>query len=255
MRGLPVAEWSQAEAERVVWGLALHLGVPGGQNPAGDLVGHVVDERMDEAADVRLYRTSANIRYHCDAADVVGLLCLRPAKTGGLSRLASSVAVYNALLEDSPEMIPRLYRPFALDTHGERGMTHLPIQACAYDGEMLRTFFHSDYFRTGARQAGAPPMSPQDWDLLDRYDEIANSKAYRLDMELRRGDLQLVSNHTVIHARTGYEDFDDPAQRRHLLRLWLSLPQERSVAHRLRTARSKAKLIREVLRLRMRPPA
>jgi len=42
-------------------------------------------------------------------------------------------------------------------------------------------------------------------------------------MWLAPGDMQFLSNHTIAHARTAYQDFADPAARRHLLRLWLSL--------------------------------
>jgi hypothetical protein len=40
-------------------------------------------------------------------------------------------------------------------------------------------------------------------------------------MNFEPGDVQLISNHTVVHARTAYEDA--PESERHLLRLWLSL--------------------------------
>ena len=40
-------------------------------------------------------------------------------------------------------------------------------------------------------------------------------------MALEPGDIQLLSNHTIVHARTAYED--DPGRKRHLLRLWLTL--------------------------------
>ena len=96
IRGVPVAQWSQAESELFFWCFGLHVGKPGEQNPDGHLLGHVIDtgaSAQDPAA--RLYKTAANIDYHCDAADVVGLLCLKKAKAGGHSRIVSSVAVFN----------------------------------------------------------------------------------------------------------------------------------------------------------------
>jgi hypothetical protein len=204
--GVPVERWSAADAERFFWCLGLHMGRPGAQNPQGDLLGHVTDTGAD-AADpyVRLYQTSSPIAFHCDAADVVGLLCLSAGASGGASRIASSVAVYNEILRRRPDLVARLYEPFLLDIRNEDRsgeLRYLPISPCRFADGRLRTFYHSDYF----------------------YEEIAGSPEFRIDMELRPGDIQWLSNHTVVHARTAYRDSggaDGP--RRHLLRLWLSI--------------------------------
>ncbi|MDG2303370.1 MAG: TauD/TfdA family dioxygenase [Candidatus Binatia bacterium] len=223
--GVPVERFGEADAQIFFWGLGLHLGRPGAQNPDGDLLGHVIDTGEDAANPlVRLYRTSSDIAYHCDAADVVGLLCLTKAKEGGLSRIASSVTVWNEVVRRRPDLASRLFDTFPLDIRNEErsGMAGwLPIPPCRYGGGQLRTFYHSDYFRSAPRHADAPALEGADLELLDLYDEIAVSEDVRLDMDLEPGDIQLVSNHTVIHARTGYED--TPDARRHLLRLWLSL--------------------------------
>jgi len=226
LRGLPVERWGDELASVVFWGLGLHLGEPGAQNPAGDLLGHVIDTG-DDAADpyVRRYRTAGDIAYHCDLADVVGLLCLRTARRGGASRIASSVSVYNALLERKPGWVDRLYEPFALDTRNEQsdgGPQWIPVPPCRYANGRLRTFFHSDYFRSVARHAGVSRPTKEELEVIDLYDELAQSPELRLDMQLECGDVQLLSNHVVVHARTAYEDRAD-AERRHLLRLWLSL--------------------------------
>ncbi len=238
IRGAPVDRWSQSQAEVFFWCFGLHLGTPGTQNPEGDLLGHVVDTGEDPAArTVRRYRTSANIAYHCDAADVVGLLCLRKAKTGGQSRIVSSVSVYNALLDARPDLVERLYEPFMLDAHGEGGLDYFPVSPCRYAGGRLRTFYHSDYFRSAMAYEDVPRFTKREQELVDLYEKIASSSELYLDMDLEPGDIQLVSNHTVLHARTGYEDFEQPEKKRHLLRLWLSLEEPMPLAERaLRTA-------------------
>ncbi|MBO6825019.1 MAG: TauD/TfdA family dioxygenase [Sneathiella sp.] len=95
VRGVPVQNWSQQKAERFFWCFGLHMGRPGGQNQSGDLLGHVRSLKKASEPDAlsRLYMTASNIDYHCDGADVVGLLCLNKAKTGGRSRIVSSVTV------------------------------------------------------------------------------------------------------------------------------------------------------------------
>lgn len=227
VRGVPVDRWSRAEAEVFFWCFGLHCGRPGEQNPDGDLLGHVTDTgAADSDASVRLYKTAANIDYHCDAADVVGLLCLKKARRGGHSRIASSVSVFNELLRRRPELAARLFEPFQLDIRDREvssaGST-LPVQPCCHAGGRLRTFYHADYFRSVERHAHVPPLTALERELLDTYESIALEPGMYLDMDLQPGDIQLLSNHTILHARTAYEDFDDPAERRHLLRLWLSL--------------------------------
>lgn len=227
LRGLPVGRWGEELSSIVFWGLGHHLGIPGGQNPQEELLGHVRDYGEDAANPyVRKYRTAANIAYHCDLADVVGLLCLTPARSGGASRIVSSVAVYDELLRRRPDLVARLYEPFLLDTRDETREGRLPwvpVQPCCFAQSRLRTFWHSDYFRSVERHAEAPRFSASERELMDLYEEIAASPDLYLDMNFVPGDIQLISNHTVLHARTAYEDWPEPSRRRHLLRLWLSL--------------------------------
>jgi len=227
VRGLPVERWDDETSALAYWGLGQHLGTPGAQNPEGELLGHVVDTGEDAANPfVRRYRTAGDIRWHCDLADAVGLLCLRTARHGGASRIVSSVSVYNALLQQRPDLVERLYEPFLLDTRDEEGRggaPWVPVPPCRFAGGRLRTFWHGDYFRSVERHRAAPRFTAAERELLDLYEAIAGSPDLYLDMEFERGDVQLLSNHFVLHARTAYEDHAEPARRRHLLRLWLSL--------------------------------
>jgi hypothetical protein len=227
VRGLPVQRWGDATASIIYWGIGTHLGRPGAQNPAGDLLGHVINMGEDATnAFVRRYRTAGDIAYHCDLADAVGLLCLRPAKAGGASRIVSSVTVYNEILRRRPDLVPRLYEPFCLDRRDEQGGSGpgwVPVVPCRHAEGKLRTFYHSDYFRSVVRHTDVPPFTPQELELLDLYESIASEPDLCLDMSFQAGDIQLLSNHFVLHARTAYQDDADPQHKRHLLRLWLSL--------------------------------
>ncbi len=223
IKGAPVARWGTADSELFFWCLGQHLGLPGLQNPQGDLLGHVVDTgdvRQDPM--VRLYRTASNINYHCDGADVVGLLCLQASDAGGTSRITSSVTVFNELFMTRPDLAARLFGDIRMDRRNEEKPGEAPysvVQPARYDGSNLRTFYHSDYFRSVARLPGILPIA--DLELFDHYEAIAERCDIRFEMQFEPGDIQLLSNHTVIHARTAYEDHD--GRKRHLLRLWLSL--------------------------------
>jgi hypothetical protein len=225
LRGLPVARWGDELSALAYWGLGQHLGKPGAQNPDGELLGHVVDMH-EEASNphVRRYRTRGEIRFHCDLADAVGLLCLRGAREGGASRIASSVSVYNAILARRPALAERLFEPFLLDSRDEErpgARPYFPVPPCRFAAGRLATFWHSDYFRSVTRHADVAPFTAQESELLDLYEELAGSPELRLDMQFQPGDIQLISNHSVVHARTAYTE--DPGSQRHLLRLWLSL--------------------------------
>ena len=224
--GVPVDAWSVEESSIFFWGLGQHLGLPGAQNRKGDLLGHVRDTDADKNDRyVRQYMTTQNIPFHCDAAEMVGLLCLRKAKSGGLSRIASSVSVYNELLRRRPDLVPRLFDPFMLDTRDEaeaNGMKVLPVPPCRHAAGVLRTFWHSEYFRTSQRHEGVR-LTDAENELFDLYDEISSSPGFFIDMDLEPGDIQLLSNHTVVHARTDYVDHAEPDRKRHLLRLWITL--------------------------------
>lgn len=222
--GFPVERWSRDEAEAAFWGLGLHLGVPGAQNEEGDLLGHVTDLSAESRHDdERLYRTNKSIRFHCDAADAVGLMCLATAREGGASRLVSSVAVHDRLRAARPELATRLFAPMLLDARRPLGVppAYTPVPPCTYDCARLRTFMHLDYFTSVERHPGVT-LDPLARAALAAWEDIAESPDVHLEMELAPGDVQLVSNHFVVHARTAY--VDDPTAPRHLLRLWLSLP-------------------------------
>jgi hypothetical protein len=141
----------------------------------------------------------------------------------------SSVSVYNELLRRRPDLVERLYEPFCLDTRDEEGegrLPYVPVTPCRYASGALRTFYHSDYFRSAARHPEVPRFTAEEQILLDLYEEIASDPELYLDMQFEPGDIQLLSNHFVLHARTAYDDDGAAGRRRHLLRLWLSLRGE-----------------------------
>lgn len=252
IRGVPVDRWSNDDCERFFWCFGLHLGRPGAQNRDGELLGHVRDQGVSyDDPTIRGYKTAARLSYHCDAADAVGLLCLRTARAGGTSRFASSVTVYNELSRTRPDLARRLFEPFTLDTRGDGGVNYFELPPCRYAGGVLRTFYHGDYFRTAEHHPGAPVLSAAHQEVLDAYDVIASTDGVYLEMTFEPGDIQLLSNHTVLHSRSEYEDWDEPEKKRHLLRLWLSFEG----GYPLRTAPSRvfegARLLGELVRGRL----
>lgn len=233
IRGLPIERYTEADASVIYWGLGQHLGIPVSQNAAGHLLGHVRDTgRKFSDPTVRGYQTTIHLPYHTDSSDVVGLLCLRPARTGGLSTIVSSAAIYNEILAQRPDLIERLYQPYFFDHRGEEQPGECPYYtaplACWRNGQLSIRHIRG-YIESAQRFPEVPRLERADIEMLDLIDSLANSPEFRLDMDFHPGDMQFLNNYAILHSRTEYEDFTEPALKRHLLRLWLTLRQGREL--------------------------
>jgi len=233
VRGIPVERYGEEDSSLAYWGLGLHLGRAVSQNAAGDPLGHVRDAGLTRRdPTVRLYRTRETLGFHCDGSDIVGLLCLRPAKSGGTSRIASSMAIYNEIARRRPDLVPALYAPFPFDRNGEEGPGEPPFFQIPIYREAegrLRTFYIGWYIRDSQRHPQAPRLSRAQHEVIDLIDQIAAEPAIHLDMDFRPGDIQWLKNAAILHARTEFEDYAEPERKRHLLRLWLT--SRRAFAH------------------------
>ena len=225
LRGLPVAEVGPEAAADLYWGLGLHMGRAVSQNTDGDLLGHVRDTGADPAAyGVRLYRTRAEQDFHTDGADIIGLLCLQAAKSGGVSRIASSAAIYNRLLSERPDLLPALFGVYPFDTQGQHRLgspAWFSRPICRLADGRLNLFFIPWYIRESQQHPDAPRLTADQEAVLRFIETAANDPDHFLDMDFRPGDIQLLKNASILHKRTAYEDWDAPERKRHLLRLWL----------------------------------
>ena len=233
LRGLPVERYSLAEAARIFWGIGAHWGEPVSQNGKGHVLGHVKDLGLDYADPLaRGYQTSARLPYHTDSSDLVGLLCLQTSKAGGLSSIVSTTTVYNEMVKRRPDLAAVLMQPLFRTRWGEVPEGRKPYYGTSpfnlTDGRLI-----CSYVRSATRKAQlmdvVPRLTPQQIEAMDLFDELANDPALHLDMVLAPGDMQFVYNHNQLHDRTGFLDWPDPDKRRHLLRLWLSIPGDRAL--------------------------
>jgi hypothetical protein len=231
LRGLPVHEWGARRSALAFLGFGLHLGNLRPQNARGHLLGHVRDLGLSSRdPDVRIYQTRERQNYHTDSCDVVGLLCLHPARSGGLSSLVSSVTIFNELRRRRPDLARVLFEPVETDRRGEVPPGQRPyfrIPVLSWHADLLSTLYHRSYIESARRFADVPPLTARQTEALDAFDGLANDPALHFFMEFRAGDVQLVCNHTLLHDRTAFEDWSEPGRKRHLLRLWLAPPQAR----------------------------
>jgi hypothetical protein len=226
LKGVPVERHTEDETAWLLWGLGLHLGTAVSQNAAGDVLGHVRDTGADpNDTSVRLYKTRVDLGFHSDGSDLVALLCIRQGRSGGENRLVSTTALYNEILRQRPDLVPLLYEPFCWDRNDEQGEGEPPffqLPICRYADGRLTFFYIPWYIRKAQRHAEVPRLTADQHVLLDLIDAIAADPAFHLEMRLEAGEINLLKNNTALHARSEFEDFEDPARKRHLLRLWLT---------------------------------
>ena len=226
-RGLPVDRYSEEELNAVYYGLGLHLGLPVCQNPRGDLLGEVMAVGDPQDIRTRVYQTNLYLPYHSDPSDVVGLLCVRKAKRGGVSSLVSVARIYNEILEKHPEYLGLFYRLFYFEHLCEPEPSLSPI--FSYHQGKLSCRYLRQYLELGCSIKGVP-LSKVDTEALDCFDRIMHLPDIRVDMLMEPGDLQFANNYAVLHSRTDFEDHEDLAHRRRMLRLWLKMPNARTLA-------------------------
>ncbi len=233
LKNLPLDGYSNELAAMMFYGMGVHLGNPRMQNAKGHVLGHVKDIGLkSDSTNVRIYQTNERQTFHTDSSDIVGLLCLKKAQQGGESLLVSAVTIYNEMLESDPELLKLLFDPMATDRRGETPAGMDPFFSIPvfnwYKGN-LSVIYQRQYIDSAQRFKNAMVLTSAHVAALDRFDELANDPRLNLSMQLEPGDIQFVYNHGLLHDRTGFIDWPEISDRRHLLRLWLSAPNDREL--------------------------
>lgn len=232
LRGFEVASRPIEDSAIGYLGIGAHFGGFRSQNAKGHLLGHVKDLGLDiRNPKVRYYQTNRELEFHTDSCDIVGLICLKTAKSGGGSRIVSSVAIHDRMLAESPELWRALFNPMPTDRRGEIPPGMLPwfeIPVFNWHKGDLSTIYSGQYIRSAQENfPQARRLTAVEHAALDRLDELAAEMS--LEMEFRPGDMQFIHNHQLLHSRTDFEDWPEPERRRHLLRLWLAPRQAREL--------------------------
>lgn len=241
LRGLPVTA-DVEDAARLMWGLGLHLGRALRQHERvnvgryrDDLLAYIVDQGLDyNAPNVHGSATSAEQMPHTDPADVVGLLCVRKAESGGVSRIASAMAIYNELLATRPDLVRVLEVGYAHDLRrlesapGEGPLTPKRIPVFSAHEGRLACVYNSKTVLAAEKKTGVP-LTALEREALDVVNALALDPRFQVEMSLEPGDAQFLNNYTILHSRTAWTD-RDPATGRLMLRLWLKVPNARALS-------------------------
>ena len=249
-QGVPVEGLTEQQIELMYWGLGQHIGIPLPQGAAGtDLFAHVRDEGVDRNADyggALLNKHHEALPFHTDSSDLVGLLCINPAMDGGASTIVSAAAVHDEFLRRRPDLSDVTYEQWWFERRRGQGpdsFAQCPIFAVNDKGKLF-TFYGPDLFKTATRGEDVPELSDRQWEAMALIDEINGSPEFQLNMNFRSGEIQFLNNYSIMHSRSAYEDHADPALKRDLIRLWLTVDQDLGIPEEMSdrgvTARSDA---------------
>ncbi len=227
LKGLPIDHYPETDIRKIYFGIGLNLGKPVSQNPTGDMLGEVMKVGDPEDKNTRVYQTNAYLPYHTDPSDVVALLCLRKARSGGKSSLVSAAMAYNELLANYPQHLEFFYEPTYYAHMGGDKPKRTPL--FSYHDNKLSCRYLRQYIELGNDIMGAP-LSTAQRQALDDFDAITADASLRLDMMLEPGDIQFANNYATLHSRTAFDDHEEINLRRKMLRLWLKMPGARSLA-------------------------
>ena len=245
LRGIPVERYDQEALKAFCLSFGEHLGIPVSQNLEGARINAIEDEGaksneygiIDDRETEGGFRSSrarafssAALRFHCDRCDVVSLLCVRQAKTGGHSKIASAVAIHNTMLERRPDLLEELFTDYPRSRFGEEvndaSVFYMLPVFTSKDGTFA-THYSRTYVEAAQTNPAVPRLRPEQDEALDLLAEIAQELCY--EMTLKPGDIQLLNNHVLYHARDPYEDDAASGQSRLFYRLWLAMPNSREL--------------------------
>jgi TfdA family taurine catabolism dioxygenase TauD len=231
IRGLPV-DGTLEEFCAAVWEVGRHFGAPLSQNAQGELVGHVIDATADDPTP-RMYRSNLELRPHNDITAMIALACWQKARSGGASVLVSGVTVHDEMRRRAPGLLAPLYRGYHYHRLGEEGAGEEPttpyrVPVFANRNGQLSVRYQRAGIAAGHRARGVP-LTAEDIAAFNLFDEVAKAPENRLAFYLERGEMLVINNYAVMHARSQFANHPEPERQRRLVRLWLDAPGFRDV--------------------------
>jgi hypothetical protein len=231
IRGLPLDGGLERFVEAVCQ-VGKHFGRALSQNAQGELVSHVIDATKEDATP-RMYRSNLELRPHSDITAMIALACWHKAQAGGASVVVSGVTVHDEMRRRAPQLLEPLYRGYYYHRLGEEGPDEEPatpyrIPVFCVIKDQLSCRYQRTGIAAGHRERGVP-LTDEDVAAFNFFDDIAKAPENRLSFYLERGEMMVINNYTVMHARTQFTNYPEPERQRRLVRLWLDAPGFRDV--------------------------
>ena len=236
IRAMPIEELNISDIELLYSGVTAHFGEKINQDTKGTLIDHVTDRGGDYAdISVRGYTTNAQLTPHCDSGDLVVLMCVRPAKEGGLNNISCTMAVFNEIVENYPEYLKPLYKGFHYNIRGNgplgefQDITAHRVPVFSYYDGKLSCRYNEKAILTAEKLPGVDLLTELEKKAIRAVSKLAMRNDIRFDVQLEMGDIALLNNYTVLHNRGSFTDHDVPEKKRLLLRQWINLPHAREL--------------------------
>jgi len=224
LRGLPAEGIDVDRYAMAVWGIGLHFGFALSQNAQGELITQVIDATTVDPTP-RMYRSNMELRPHTDITAMIALANWNRSQSGGATVLASGVTVHDEIRGRAPHLLAPLYRGYHYHRLGEEGESEAAVTEHRVpvftnrNGQVSCRYLRSGI--AGGHAALGVPLTAEDIEAMDLFDAISTAPENRLAFFLERGEMIVVNNYTVMHARTRFVNHPEPERRRRLVRLWL----------------------------------
>ena len=200
------------------------------QNKYGEQIVEVKDLGKTLSTGGRYHHTKEGGSYHTDGChifenppDYVGLLCLNPAKNGGVSKFISAYTIHNKLQEDK-NLLRILYEKFYMDKRNENQADEIPTQFVpifTYNNGKLNCRCCQRELIDAGHEKMNKPLTEYQKNALDNLDKLLANENLAVSYLLKKGDMMYSNNKWLIHDRTDFEDSDDENLKRSLLRTWI----------------------------------
>ncbi|MDG2013230.1 MAG: TauD/TfdA family dioxygenase, partial [Pirellulaceae bacterium] len=207
------------------------IGTPISQSVSGETIFSVRDAGFaDNDKRARGPNTRKKLSFHTDRCDVIGFLCLQQAKSGGENQLVSSPALFNEILKERPDLLRLLMQPYrylrhTVDAANDLPFTEQPIFSF-FEGYFAANFLRVLIDRADADPA-LPDMTASQKEALDFLETVAAKPEMHHTFRQQPGDMLFMNNWVTMHRRTAFVDHESLEKRRHILRVWLSMPNSR----------------------------
>ncbi len=236
LRRLPALNYTKDQLRLLYWAVGQHVGTPVSQSSKGDLLGDVMNFGADvNSSKGRGYMSRQHLGFHTDTSDIVALMVLQVAKSGGMSMIASSVAIRNEIERHWPDLAKILYQPFYWSWKGQEKLREKPYYQqpifSEHEGKFSSRYIKTHILSAHEDYPELPPLTDIQRTAMSAVDVLATfDRRFHFGMMFEPGDIQFLNNHVTYHARSEFEDHPEPERKRHLLRMWLSAPNTRALS-------------------------
>lgn len=224
LRSFPIDRLSEDDLRIVFWGVGTYFGRALSQSASGVLLGDVRVKTQAQGT-TRGYISDRELAFHADLAETVSLFCVRAARRGGGNRFVSSLKLREVMEAERPDLVAALIRGFKvwrMDEQSEEDDAFTPYDVPFFSekGGVRSSWFSREVAEGSAAMSGIP-LTAEQKAAIDLVEEIADRPGMALDVVLAPGEAVFINNFEIYHARTPFDDWEEPEKKRLLFRLWL----------------------------------